>query len=382
MTEEKKIKIALMSYAVDGRPSSGSALYARQLISRLVLDSCLECYLIHYETSDDPIYKMGAKEIVMPKVKLPYGSHFISQLLFFWQHRKQKFDIIHWFQPRLYPFFWLAPARKIVVTMHGGGMIAFKQKFIFSNFMFNFILSNFGFKVDIAFADTDFGKREIIDNYKIDNTRLKVVHMGGGELFKAINKEEARNLIVSKYNIKAPFILDISRLQPHKNIDSLIRAYILVRNSGGVNQKLVIVGTPVQDYKKTYEIARESLYKDDIFFVNFVPQEDLNAFYSAADLFVFPSLNEGFGVPVVEAMASGTPVITSNTTALPEVAGDAAVLVDPLNIKQIAYEMNRILSDNNFKKGLIKKGLERAKQFTWDKTTEYTKKTYFDLTRY
>jgi glycosyltransferase involved in cell wall biosynthesis len=323
---------------------------------------------------------MGAREIVMPKVKLPYGSQFISQLLFFWQYRKQKFDIIHWFQPRLYPFFWLAPAKKLIVTMHGGGMIAFKQKrFILSNFVFNFILKNFWSMVDLAIADTEFGKREIVENYKINKDRLAVVNMGGGELFKALNKEEARKIILSKYKINGNFILDVSRLQPHKNINNLIKAYTLARASGEITQKLVIIGAPTLDYKETYKIADDSPCKDDIYFLDFIPKEDLNTFYSAADLFVFPSLNEGFGIPVVEAMASGTPVVTSSTTALPEVSGRAAILVDPLNTKQIAQAMVKILTEDKLRDDLITKGLERAKDFTWDKTAEQTKEIYFKL---
>jgi glycosyltransferase involved in cell wall biosynthesis len=218
--------------------------------------------------------------------------------------------------------------------MHGGGMIAFKQKrFILSNFVFNFILKNFWSMVDLAIADTEFGKREIVENYKINKDHLAVVNMGGGELFKALNKEEARKIILSKYKINGNFILDVSRLQPHKNINNLIKAYTLARASGEITQKLVIIGAPTLDYKETYKIADDSPCKDDIYFLDFIPKEDLNTFYSAADLFVFPSLNEGFGIPVVEAMASGTPVVTSSTTALPEVSGRAAILVDPLNTK-------------------------------------------------
>ncbi len=133
------------------------------------------------------------------------------------------------------------------------------------------------------------------------------------------------------------------------------------------------------DYEKTYDLAKASPYKDDIQFINFVDQHDLNAIYSAAQIFVFPSLSEGFGLPVIEAMAAGTPVITSNTTSLPEVVGQAGILVDPLDTEKLAQVMHQVLSDKNLRKDLINKGLGQAKKFNWAKTAEQTKKIYFEL---
>ena len=137
--ESEKIKVALMSYAVDGRKAKGTALYAEKLIEGIIENPRFDFYLVHYEKSPERFYSR-AKEIIMPKVSLPYGSHFISQLLFFWKYRNQKFDIIHWFQPRVYPFYWLAPAKKIIVTMHGAGDITAPQNFIFSRSVLNFVL--------------------------------------------------------------------------------------------------------------------------------------------------------------------------------------------------------------------------------------------------
>lgn len=375
MENDKKIKIALMSYAMDNRPNKGTALCARKLIENLLEDDRFELYLIHYEKVNDPLYSQ-ANEILMPRVKLPYGGRFVSQMLFFWKYRKNKFDIIQWFQPRVYPFYWLAPAKKIIVMMHAGGEYTAAVVLPLSNRIFRIILKYFNKWIDVVIAVSEFGKKEIIQYYGIKTDKICVVYNGGGEDYKSIDKITALTQIKDKYKISAPFILDVSRLQHHKNVDSLIKAYILYREKYGGREKLVNVGSPLFDYEKTYALAENSKYKDDIFFVNFVEQEDLNAFYSAAELFCFPSLNEGFGLPVIEAMASGVPVITSNTTALPEIAGDAAILVDPLNIEQIAYEMNEVLSDENFKKDLVLKGLKRSKKFTWAKTAEETKKLY------
>ena len=133
-----------MSYAMDNRQAKGTALYTRKLIENLLANDRFDFYLVHYDKVDDPLYKK-AHEIMIPRIKLPYGSRFVSQLLFFWKFRKNKFDIMHWFQPRVYPFYWLAPAKKIVITMHAAGDITAPGFFVFSKEVFNFVLKYFNF---------------------------------------------------------------------------------------------------------------------------------------------------------------------------------------------------------------------------------------------
>lgn len=376
----EKIKIALMSYAMDNRPNKGTAIYTRKLIENLLDDERLDITLVHFEKVNDPLYER-AHEIIMPSLKLPRGNQFFSQLLFFWQYRKSKFDIIHWFQPRLYPFFWLAPAKKIVVTAHGAGEWNIAKIKLFSNWLFRNVLKYFNEFVDRVIADTIHAQKEIIECYEVKPEKVKTVYLGGGEEFKPLDKIKVKEAIESKYKIKSPFILDISRLMPHKNINTLIKAYNIFRKNYSSAAKLVVVGSPMLDYQETYDLAKASPYKDDIQFINFVDQQDLNAIYSAAAVFVFPSLSEGFGLPVLEAMAAGTPVITSNTTSLPEVAGQAAILIDPLDTEKLAQAMHQILSNENMQKDMIKKGLIQAKKFNWAETAEQTKAIYFELTK-
>ncbi|MBI4778935.1 glycosyltransferase family 4 protein [Candidatus Falkowbacteria bacterium] len=378
--ENKKIKIAMMSYAMDNRPNKGTALYTRKLVENLLSDDGLELSLVHFKKMADPLYDNG-REIIMPSLNLPRGNQFFSQLLFFWQYRKNKFDIIHWFQPRLYPFYWLAPAKKIIVTAHGAGELTAAKTRLLSSRIFRFILKNLNNRVDIVIAVSENAREEIIKYYKIPPEKTKAVYNGGGENYQPLEKGAALAQIKNKYRIGAPFILDVSRLMPHKNINSLIEAYMLYRDKYSGPEKLVIVGSPMFDYKKTYSLAENCRYKDDIYFIDFVKQEDLNAVYSAAEVFVFPSLSEGFGLPAIEAMASGTPVITSNITSLPEVAGEAAILIDPLNVEEMAETINKVLSDENLKNDLIKNGLVQAKKFTWEKTAKQTKEIYLNLMR-
>ncbi|MEK7463249.1 MAG: glycosyltransferase family 1 protein [Patescibacteria group bacterium] len=377
---KQKPKIALMSYAMDNRQAKGTALYTRKLIEGLLADNNFEFYLIHYEKVDDLLYKK-AHEIIMPRIRLPYGSRFVSQLLFFWKYRKNKFDIIHWFQPRLYPFYWLAPAKKIVVTVHGAGEVYVPLYFVFSRVVFNFIMIHFHKWIDMAIVDCENAGAEVVKYYGFSADHVKSIYLGGGENYKPVEKSEAKELVSKKYGISESYILDVSRLQPHKNVVSLINAYAVMRGSDvSRKEKLVIVGASACEGRTDeYDAVKRSAFAKDIIFIDYVDSEDLNAIYSGSELFVFPSLSEGFGLPVLEAMASGTPVITSNTTSLPEIAGDAAITVDPLDTDAIAKAMRRVLADKNLAKTMTESGIRQAAEFTWKKTVDQTKDLYIKL---
>ena len=141
----------------------------------------------------------------------------------------------------------------------------------------------------------------------------------------------------------------------------------------------MIVGNKHQAYEQASTLALTSPNPQDIIFVNYAEQKDLNYFYSAAEMFVFPSLNEGFGLPIIEAFASGTPVITSNITSMPEIAGSAALLVDPTSSEDIAEKMKQLHHDDTLRKELIKRGLERSKMFSWSMTARSTMDLYIGV---
>ncbi|OGG73870.1 hypothetical protein A3A40_02565 [Candidatus Kaiserbacteria bacterium RIFCSPLOWO2_01_FULL_54_20] len=371
-----RIKVALMSHPMDNRAGKGTALYTRKLIEELLKNERLEITLVHYDAVPDKLYKK-AREIVIPQIPhLPFGTRFVRTLLFFWKYRKEKFDIIHWFQPRLYPFFWLAPARFSVVTAHGGADVTAPGQFPLSRHIYNFIMRYFHPWIAGVIGDSEFGRNEIIEAYGIPPEKVHTIYLGGSEDFKALDKTVAQRIIFERYKIRAPFILDVSRLEPHKNVDTLIRAYESLRRESSITPALIIVGAKRFGAEKTLALATASLYAKDIIFLHFVEQQDLNALYSAADVFVFPSLNEGFGLPIVEAFASGTPVVTSNVTAMPEIAGDAAITVYPTDTKALAGAMARVLSDASLRETLIQKGLNRAKTFTWAETANKTLELY------
>lgn len=372
-----KPRVALMSYSMDNRPGMGTALYTRRLIEQLLLDDRFEWYLVHYDRVDDPLYTK-AHEIVMPVVNFPVGTHFIRQLLFFWRYRKMRFDIIHWFQPRLYPFFWFAPGRHFIATLHGAGDITAPGAFPPSRRMFNFVLRHFHDKLDAIIAVSHFGKREIEECYGAAPERVFTTYPGGGERFSSISPDIARAKVVAAYNLTEPYILDVARLESHKNVGTLVRAYLLARERG-VTHKLVLVGRDAGLYRELKQIVDSSPYAADVLFTMQTDDAMLHALYACADLFVFPSYNESFGLPVVEAMSQRVPVITSNVTALPEIVGDGGLVVDPNSVEDLAREIVRVLSDPTLKTKLAARGGERAKIFEWRNTAQKTIELYYKI---
>ncbi len=376
---DQKSKVALMTYAFDGRQAKGTALYARKITEELLKNygDQYDFYLVHFDHVEDPLYAQ-AKEIIIPDfLSLPYGTRFVRMMKFFWKYRNDKFDIIHWFQPRLYPFFWFAPARHIVLTAHAAGDKTAPSFFDLAKSIFNFTLTYFHKSIKACIAVSEYARQEIIEHYGFDKDKVFVTYNGGSENFSLMGKGIAQNILTRKYAIPGNFILSVSRFQKHKNIETLIKAYELLRREhGNVDTKLVLVGSQVKGYYAPIELRERSLYRDDIVIVPFVDQEDLNALYSGAQLFVFPSINEGFGLPLIEAMASGTPVVSSSAGSLPEVGGDSVIYFDPYNIRDCKDKIVSILLDPKLKEMYISKGLERARQFTWDRTAKQTTQIY------
>jgi glycosyltransferase involved in cell wall biosynthesis len=168
------------------------------------------------------------------------------------------------------------------------------------------------------------------------------------------------------WSIESSFILAVGTVQPRKNLVRLIQAYILLQTTGSVRARLLIVGRHAWQSQIIREAVKQSPDPDDIVFLGYVDDPTLAALYHTCDVFAFPSLYEGFGLPVVEAMACGAPVITSNTSSLPEVAGEAAVLVDPHSTEEIAEALAKVLNSSSMREELCERGRHRAAQFSWE----------------
>ena len=165
------------------------------------------------------------------------------------------------------------------------------------------------------------------------------------------------------------YLLYLGTLEPRKNIERLIESYYLVCNELSELPKLVLAGGKGWMYDSIFDKIKELKLEDKVIFTDYISDDDVPVLMNASKAFLFPSLYEGFGMPVLEAMACGVPVLTSNLSSLPEVVGDVAVLVDPFSKDSIRDGIIKLLTDNNLRESLKKKGLERSKQFSWSKVT-------------
>ncbi|NOX96952.1 MAG: glycosyltransferase family 4 protein [Nitrospirae bacterium] len=223
-------------------------------------------------------------------------------------------------------------------------------------------------------------KMDIIRLLHVPAEKIVVIPLAAGALYRRINDSEKMKRFKEKYNLRREYILYVGTLEPRKNIVNLLRAYSrLIREHADVKEQLIIIGKKGWLYADIFKEVKKLKLENRVIFTGYVPDEDIVLFYNCAGLFIYPSLYEGFGLPVLEAMACGTPVITSNRSSLPEIAGDASKLIDPENGEEIAQALYEVLIDDRLRLQMSEKGLERAKLFCWEKTAQRTLKVYEEM---
>ncbi|WP_272819269.1 glycosyltransferase family 4 protein [Scytonema hofmannii] len=213
----------------------------------------------------------------------------------------------------------------------------------------------------------------------IDPARVFVTHLAASKLFYPCFDSQEIELICSKYNIpNSPYILSLSTLEPRKNIDHTIRCFLqLIQQEKILDLNLVLVGAKGWKYDKIFaEISSDPILKDRVITTGYVADEDLAAVYSGAIAFVYPSFYEGFGLPPLEAMQCGVPVITSNTSSLPEVVGDAGIMLDPKDSDGLCQSLFELYHQPGLRQSMSHKSLEQAKKFSWEKCTQQTLAAY------
>lgn len=217
-------------------------------------------------------------------------------------------------------------------------------------------------------------KQDIVSYTGIPSDRISVTYNGvDHEMYQPGDREEARALVEKNYGVDAPYILYISRIDhPGKNHIRLVEAFNHLKATTALPHKLVLAGSDWSRADEVHRAAENSASAKDIVFTGFAPTADLPALYRGADCFAFPSLFEGFGIPIVEAMNCGIPVACADISCLPEIAGDAAVLFDPYDVASIAGALEQILTDESLRAQCVARGLERAKRYNWRDNVKQT----------
>ncbi len=221
-------------------------------------------------------------------------------------------------------------------------------------------------------AVSNFSKADTVRLFNVPPEKIEVIYNAIDDSFRLGHASEAeREFIAERYQVNTPFLLYAGRISPHKNVVRIIEAFAALKNE--LNKegkfedlKLIIIGDEVSKHPDLRRACVKGGVQNDVRFLGFVPIDILRIFYDQAKIFVFPSLYEGFGLPPLEAMAHATPVVTSNTSSIPEVVGNAAVMVNPENVFEIMRALHRVLLDQSLRDKLKTRGMEQAAKFSWD----------------
>lgn len=257
-----------------------------------------------------------------------------------------------------FPFVGSVP---LVVNIHDLHPLRFPAQFGKASAYFRFSLKLLKKAVRRVTVDSEFVKKELMTTINIPEEKVDVIQSGYNRKLFYPQSPEAKGAFLKKYSLPGNYILSVGNFFPYKNVKTLINAFLQIKDR--IKQSLVIVGRR--------EFSPEPLPADErIFYMDYVSAEDLPKFYSYADMLAHPSLSEGFGLTPLEAMACGAPVISSNAGSLPEVVGNAGMLFNPLDIAQLGRLIEEVVKNEGLRRELIRKGLEHAKRFSWEKTAE------------
>lgn len=291
--------------------------------------------------------------------------------------KKDKVDILH--IPAFAPPF--LTHQKILVTVHDIiGMIFPNQLDVPSRWYWGQWLPSTIKRADFIIADSESTRGDLINHLKVSKEMIRVIYPSGHENFLSDPHPKLQNQVKARFGISDRYYLFVGTIEPRKNLTRVIEAFNLFLDvvSSDVRYQLVVVGQ--KDFGKgkllksiTHDLRAKI---DNTIFAGYVTHEELNQLYCGSEALVYPSLYEGFGIPILEAMASGVPVITARTTSIPEVAGEAAIYVDPQSNRSIAEGMLHLQGDPALRKSLIQKGFEQLKKFSWKKTAQETCEVY------
>ena len=373
--QKNKLRVAFFGDDFS-RQGKGTALFVQKIAEELVARHSheVEVILLRPEGQCNSVICSSVRHHIISRC----FSTLLSYAWFFITHRDEYDAIV--FNRVVYPFFWLLRAKKKIVFIHDASRSElYRAPRSVANRSFEYFLRFVGqYFIDVAIAVSEDAKKWIVEYYALPPEKVHTIYPAAGDEYRRMDaheREVAAVLLATSYSIKTPYILDVSRFDPHKNILTMLEAFFATKRAHAIPHTLILVGGPhTADYSAIVERAiATSEFREDVIVLDYVVQEDMSALYNCADMLVFPSLIEGFGLPVIEAMKCGIPVITSNISCLPEVAGGAALLVNPASADSISRGIQTLSSDRKLREELVEKGLRRATDFSWAKSaSEFT----------
>jgi glycosyltransferase involved in cell wall biosynthesis len=358
-----KILCSAMGY--DGG-KSGISAYMNEVIAGLSEDHCIHLLILESEIENFPLQESKNLKFII------YSDFYAKPLINMLWHL---FFLPFTLNFKDYDFIYLPAGNRrlfcrnkipTLVTFHDLSQFHIEAKYDkFRMAYIKKIIPYFLKKVDRIIAISESTKKDIVHFYKIDESKISTNHNGfDGKLYKSLSGE--REFI--HLPVKKKYIFYVARIEhPGKNHLNLIKAYELLPKNLKDEYQLICAGSSWNGADEVYAYAQKSPDAKNIHFTGFVDFSALPSLYKEASLYAFPSLYEGFGIPLLEAMGSGVPVVCSDRSSLPEIGGDAVLLFNPDEPEDICHKMQQVISDNGLKEQMISKGLERAKNFTWSR---------------
>lgn len=365
---------------------SGIGVYTYELAKQLQINKEIELIGNLFQVGglkevQNELKELQFKQTVCPL--MPYGIYKriwnympINYHMIF----NQKPDLTHFFNVIIPPHI----EGKVINTIHDLTFYQYPEtigekhlKFLQSN------IQRSAQRPDKIITISQSSKRGLIERLKMDPDKIEIVYPGVDPLFYQESFDITRaESIRKKYQLPSQYILYMGTLEPRKNIERIIESFVSFRVNSqvlGKEFKLVLAGKKGWLYHSIFEKVKAYGLEQEVIFTDYVEEKDKPILYRLASLFMFPSLYEGFGIPVLEAMASGVPVITSNSSSLPEVAGEAAVLVDPYDVEGMAVAMEKVLSEETLRQALIGQGYKQIQKFNWEDSANQLYEIYKEV---
>lgn len=359
-----------MRIGIDSRPlrerqTSGIPMYVRSLLKGIAaLDKTNEYILYAHKDFDFPL--PGPNFRKRSGALTRYGSVWMQTELPAWVDR-DNVDVF-WGTQHILPI--RMPKRiKAVLTVCDLVHLVFPETMKRLNFLINkYLIPPSVNRTDAIVTISDWTMKDVVKYLHPQNKIMEVTYLGVGDHMYPRDPEKSKRSVAQKFGVAGPFILTVGTFEPRKNINGLFKAFSLIADK--IPHSIVIVGQKGWKNKEIIDEVKRSNIQHRVRLLGYVADGDLPELYSAAELFVFPSLYEGFGLPPLEAMTCGVPVVASNISSLPEVVGDAAVLVNPYDPSTIADGIMRIVTNPASRADYIKRGFDQASKFKWEKTAQ------------
>jgi glycosyltransferase involved in cell wall biosynthesis len=373
MAESQRVRIA-----IDARKwrDYGIGTYIRNLVRHMArLDRTTEYVLIVQPADIEIAADLGENFRTVPDWSRNYSVR--EQFTVPLDLRRERIDLFH------APHYVLPPLTpcKSVVTIHDCIHLRFPQ-YLPNRLAYVYARSSLWMATHRAarvLTVSETSKRDILRYFNVPEKKIDVIYNAIDERLGEAPTAAEVDQVRERYQLNDPFILYAGNIKPHKNLERLIEAFHRMRRGPLEHIKLLIIGDEISKYATLRRTVHRLKLHKHVRFFGFVPDKTLASLYRLASVFVFPSLYEGFGLPPLEAMAAGTPVITSNVSSLPEVVGEAAILIDPYDLDAIADAMRRVLTDEALRLDLRTRGLARVKEFSWDRSISRVREIYGEV---